>query len=88
MSLLDCEPGTIQFQSTCIPEYIYNWEIIKHKEFFGGYSLGISSIALVMAIACFIIYKARKSKEGIFFKISIICLILFMVSLFSYGFLL
>ena len=85
MSLLECEPGTKQYHSTCLPEEIYYGGIIQNGVFFGGYFLGIGSFALIMSIVCFIIYKAGKSRERTLFKISIVSLAVLVISLIIYG---
>lgn len=87
MSLLECEPGTISYKSiTCLPEEVYYSDVIQNSNFFAGFFLGIGSLALILSIACFIIFKVGKSKERILFRISLINLAIFFIALIIFGF--
>ncbi len=80
---IECESGTTQYYSKCIPNREYT-TIMSNKSLLGGCFLGIGSFALIMSIVCFIIFKAGKSKERILFRFSIAGLVILFLSIFVY----
>ena len=80
---LDCKNGTIQYGSECISDKEYT-NIMISKSLIGGFFLGISCFAMILSIVCFVIFKARKSKERALFGISIASSIILFISLIAY----
>jgi len=80
---IECKTGTRQYHGECISYERYT-NIISDKSLLSGFSLGISTAAILMSVICFIVFKIGKSKKRIFFKLSILGLITFIISMACY----